>query len=189
MQRSSSSGVDDAFGASLALSRDGGTLAVGASGEDSASTGIEGGGGDDAKGAGAAYVFVRDADGWSQQAFVKASNTGANDAFGGSVALSHDGAVLAVGAVGEDSLATTGEQNDLLESGAVYVFAREDTRWSERAFVKATQPIWEFGGAVALTGDGQTLAVGAAREASAATGIGGEQVDDSRKDAGAVYLY
>jgi len=55
---------------------------------------------------GAVYVFRRSGATWSQQAYVKASNTGASDQFGESVALSADG-TLAVGAPGESSAATS----------------------------------------------------------------------------------
>ena len=41
----------------------------------------------------------------------------------------------------------------------------------------------------ALSSDGSTLAVGVSGESSAATGINGNQADDSRFGAGAVYLY
>jgi hypothetical protein len=61
-----------------------------------------------------------------QQAYVKASNTGANDLFGRAVALSADGNTLAVGAIWEDSAATGvgGNQNDntAVNAGAVHVF-------------------------------------------------------------------
>jgi hypothetical protein len=64
----------------------------------------------------------------SQQAYVKASNTGADDSFGASVALSADGSTLAVGASGEAGNATgvNGNQadNTTSNSGAVYVFTR-----------------------------------------------------------------
>jgi len=42
---------------------------------------------------------------------------------------------------------------------------------------------------VALSGDGSTLAVGADGEANNATGINGNQADNSATNAGAVYLY
>ena len=51
------SGFGDLFGNSVALSGDGVILAVGAPGEDSAATGIDGPQLDDAGEAGAAYVF------------------------------------------------------------------------------------------------------------------------------------
>ena len=49
------------------------------------------------------------------------------------------------------------------ESGAVYVFTRSGTTWTERAYLKApnAQPYDEFGSAVAVSGDGTTLAVAA----------------------------
>ncbi|HEY0189996.1 MAG TPA: FG-GAP repeat protein, partial [Kofleriaceae bacterium] len=63
---------------------------------------------------------------WSQQAYLKASNTGANDLFG--VYLSLSGSTLAVGAVGEASAATGvgGDQadNTAVGAGAVYIFVR-----------------------------------------------------------------
>lgn len=46
-----------------------------------------------------------------------------------------------------------------------------------------------FGRAVSLAADGNTLAVGANGEDSNATGIGGNQADNSVAAAGAVYLY
>jgi hypothetical protein len=78
--KASNTGAGDFFGSSLALSADGNTLAVGAYLEDSAATGIGGNQADDsATNAGAVYVFVRSGATWSQQAYVKASNTGAGD--------------------------------------------------------------------------------------------------------------
>lgn len=46
-----------------------------------------------------------------------------------------------------------------------------------------------FGHRVAMTADGNILAVAAVLERSAATGIGGDQSDDSAPFAGAVCLY
>ena len=70
-----------------------------------------------APGAGAVYVFSRSDTTWTQQAYVKASNTGACDQFGFSLSLSSDGNTLAVGASREGSNATgigaDGEDNDL----------------------------------------------------------------------------
>jgi len=141
-------------------------------------------------------VFVRDdLEIWTQQAYVKASNTDAGDRFGWSVALSGDGSTLAIGARWEDSNATgiDGDQADNSASfaGAVYVFVRDELDiWTQQAYVKAsnTDADDEFGHSVALSGDGSTLAVGAYLEASNATGIDGDQADNTAF-AGAVYLY
>ena len=194
--KASNTGGADQFGSSIALSADGSTLAVGVPYEDSAATGVGGDQADNsATSAGAVYVFVRRGTQWSQQAYLKASNTGANDLFGSSVALSADGSILAVGAQGEDGAATGigGNQadNSAADAGAVYVFARSGTTWSQAAYVKAsnTGAGDAFGFRVALSGDGATLAVAAVLEDSAANGIGGNQADNSAASAGAVYVF
>ena len=46
-----------------------------------------------------------------------------------------------------------------------------------------------FGQSMALSGDGNTLAVGAFGERSAATGVNGDQADNSASVAGAVYVF
>jgi hypothetical protein len=180
----------DEFGYGLALWGD--TLAVSAWGERSAATGV---GGDQldnsARDAGAVYVFRRSGTTWAQEAYIKASNTGARDEFGASLALWDD--TLAVGAPEEDSSAqgVGGSQVDdaALDSGAVYVFRRTGTTWAQEAYVKAsnTEEFDEFGVSVALYGD--VLAVGAYLEDSAATGVGGDQGDRSALDSGAVYIF
>ena len=67
-------------GRTLAMSRDGNTLAVASPDESSAATGVNGNQKDDtASGSGAVYVFTRGGAGkpWAQQAYLKASNTDA----------------------------------------------------------------------------------------------------------------
>ncbi|MCX4246394.1 FG-GAP repeat protein [Paraliomyxa miuraensis] len=196
--KASNAELADYFGASVALADDGNTLAVGAREERSAATGIDGDEGDNAAGySGAVYVLVRDASQrWSQQAYVKASNTGGVDYFGGSVALSRDGRTLAVGAIEEDgdAIGIGGDQGNELasNSGAVYVYVQDGTgQWVHGAYVKAsnTAEFDEFGASVALSGDGTTLAVGAPEEDGHATGIGGDATSNLARDAGAVYLY
>ena len=129
-----------------------------------------------------------------QGAYIKASNTDADDSFG-AIAISADGSTLAVGASGESSSAVgvNGDQldNNAMSSGAVYVFTRTGTTWQQQAYLKAsnTQPMAGFGGTVALSADGSTLAVGALQEPSAATGIDGNQADTSAPKAGAVYIF
>src|ERR1700731_1795785 len=135
--KASNAKASDQFGASLALSGDGNTLAVGATGESSSATGINGNQADTSMaGAGAGYIFTRSGATWSQQAYVKASNTGEKedgDQFGYSVAISNDGNTLAAGAVAEKSAATgiNGDQSNKGAdgSGAVYVFTRSGGTW------------------------------------------------------------
>jgi hypothetical protein len=186
----------DMFGTPVALSADGNTLAVTALGEDSSATGIDGNQADNAASlSGAVYVFARIAGVWSQQAYVKASNTAAGDAFGENLALSADGNTLAVAAPGEDSSATGigGNQadNSMSSAGAVYIFSRSGTTWTQQAYIKAsnTGDGDSFGESVAISGDGNTLAVGAQGEDSSATDVGGDQANNTTNNAGAVYVF
>jgi len=88
----------------LALSADGTTLAAGATGDASATTGINGNPCDTSAGSsGAAFMFRRKASVWEQTAYVKASNTLENTQFGSDVALSADGSTLVTGSEAEES--------------------------------------------------------------------------------------
>ncbi len=186
----------DAFGAAVSLSADGNTLAVGAEQEASADRGVNADQSDNsAERAGAVYVFVREADTWSQQAYLKASNADTYDYYGTAVSLSADGNTLAVGANWEDG-GTTGvnadeSDNSADSSGAVYVFIRDGDTWTQQAYLKAsnTDADDEFGDAISLSADGDTLAVGANQEASVATGVDNDQNDNSAHYAGAVYVF
>jgi hypothetical protein len=61
--------------------------------------------------------------------------------------------------------------------------------WTQKAYLKASNSNadYEFGVSLALTGD--SLAVGAYREDSNATGINGNQADNSAPNSGAVYFF
>src|SRR5207248_644726 len=127
------------FGRSVAISGD--TVVIGAEHESSAATGVGGNQADNsASAAGAAYVFVRSGTTWTQEAYLKASNAGANDGFGESVAISGD--TVVVGAANEDSHATGVDANQADESaadsGAAYVFVRSGTTWAQQAYLKAS---------------------------------------------------
>lgn len=194
--KASNTGETDRFGGTIALSSAGTTLAVGALGDDSGSNGINGdqdGTGD--SDSGAVFVFVRDGLDWEQQAYIKSSNSSLNDAFGTSVALSGTGDVLAVGARWEDGgdMGVGGNEadNSASSSGAVYVFRRAAGEWQQEAYVKASNTGMNdnFGVAIALSDDGETLAVGATEEDSSATGINGDGDDDGADESGAVYVF
>lgn len=236
---------------SLSLSADGNTLAIGDIYEPSAATGVNGDATDNsAANSGAVFIYLRSNGTWSQQAYVKASNTEADDYFGYSVALSANGNTLAVGANYEDGNDVLDGGNDALNgnslSGAAYVFARNSASWTQQAYVKGSDATQLFGSSLALSGDGNTLVVGApgddthgadtgrvfvflrngsswaysesllasnyanqdqfgcavalsadgsslavtaCQEASAATGIDGDQSDNSAGLSGAVYIF
>jgi ketosteroid isomerase-like protein len=190
--KASNTDVKDFFGFGIAISGD--TIVVGAYGEDSSATGVNGNQQDNsASYAGAAYVFRRDSQGsWSQQAYLKASNTDEQDQFGESVAISGD--TIVVGAEWEASSATgvdgNQQDNSASHAGAAYVFTRDSQgSWSQQAYLKAsntdTQDYFGFG--IAISGD--TIVVGAYGEASSATGVNGNQQDNSAWRAGAAYVF
>ncbi|WP_146854713.1 MBG domain-containing protein [Brevifollis gellanilyticus] len=181
----------DNFGWSVAIS--GNTVVVGALGEASSATGVNGTGSDQsAPGAGAAYVFVRNGTTWTQQAYLKASQVTAEDRFGCSVAVSGD--TVVVGAYAEDggSTGVNGTPDEALgldgNGGAAYVFARTGTTWNQQAYLKAHQVSMHdcFGYSVAVSGD--TVVVGAYGEDGGATGVNGP-VDELQEGAGAVYVF
>lgn len=187
---------NDQFGSVVRLSGDGNTLAVGATGEDSNATSIDGDQTSNAaSGSGAVYVFARSGAAWSQQAYIKATNTRTNDNFGTALAISADGNTLAVGANSEDSGATgiNGDQMSSAASGsgAVYVFTRVVATWSHQAYVKASNTEAQdwFGWSVALSGDGNTLVVGAVDEDGNATGVNGSPANNLSTDSGAIYVF
>ena len=177
----SNRGATDGFGACVSLS--GNWLAVGAHGEDSGN--VDDPDDNSAASSGAVYVFQRDGDSWSEQAYLEASNLGTGDLFGRSVSLSGD--TLAVGATGEGSGDPRDPANELAaSSGAVYVFQREGTEWRQQAYLKASNlgEGDQFGHSVSLRGD--VLAVGAIREAS---GDRNKPDDNSVASSGAVYVF
>ena len=180
--KASNAEADDEFGRSVALN--GNTLVVGAPGE-------AGNGSDpsdnSATFAGAAYVFVRDSVGspgqWTEQAYLKAANAEAQDAFGSAVALAGD--TIVAGAHGEDSNGSDPSDNSATFAGAAYVFTRVNGTWNQQAYLKASNADTndEFGIAVAL--DGSTLALGASGESS----DGSDPSDNSALLAGAAYVF
>ncbi len=134
----SDAAADDNFGTAVDISGD--TIVVGAPKDD-----------DDGTDSGAAYVFVRNAGVWTQQAKLTASNAGAGDNFAGAVAL--EGDTVVAGAVFEDSTAS--------DTGAAYVFTRAGVSWSEQQILTASDGAVQdlFGVAVSINAD--TIIVGA----------------------------
>ncbi|MEP1385469.1 MAG: cadherin-like beta sandwich domain-containing protein [Paraglaciecola sp.] len=172
-------------------------LVVGASGEDSEATGINGD--QDSSfhsGSGAAYVFERSLVGnqaiWQQTAYLKASNTQSNDAFGFSVAIWEN--TIVVGAYGEKNInaGVEAEQDNFTNRniGSAYVFIKENGEWIQQAYLKPSHveiKDYFFGYSVDIYND--TIAIGAPRESSDATGINGDQTNTLSESSGAVYVF
>ena len=144
----------DLFGNSIAIS--GETIVIGAPGVDDA--GPE---------AGAAYVFVRTAEEWGQQAKLIGADIGIFDRFGATVAVHENTAII--GAHGKDEVG--------VDSGAAYIFVRNGTSWTQQAKLthQNAVPGDEFGFAVAVYGDNAL--------------VGAHLSDAAGPDSGAVYLF
>jgi len=143
-----------------AISDNGDTIVVGAFGEDA--------GGVDA---GAVYVFVRSGNTWTQEAKLMASDAQAGDNFGNRTAITGNGNTIVVGARGED----TGG----VDAGAVYVFDRVGSVWSQQTKLQSSdkQAGDHFGGDCSISGIGKTIIVTASYE------------DTGGVDAGAAYIF
>lgn len=126
--------ASDQFGYAVAISGD--TAIVGVPSNDASGTFNQG----------AAYVFVRNGSTWSQQAQLVANDAANNDAFGWSVAVSGDTAVI--GSYNDD-VGSNGDQ------GSAYVFVRSGSTWSQQAKLTSSNGAtndW-FGYSVAVSGD------------------------------------
>jgi len=197
----------DSLGYSVAVSDDGNTVIAGTAEESCLNPGVNPPGCNNDRAlppgvevnpgasAGAAYVWSRTGNAWTEMAFLKSSNPSQYDWFGVRTAISGDGNTVVVEAQNEDSNAKgiNGNQSDNSadESGAVYIFTRTGNTWVQRAYVKGsnTEAFDEFGSAISISRDGKTLVVGARMEGSAAKGVNGNQNDNSALETGAAYVF
>jgi hypothetical protein len=134
-------GASDYFGWEVSISEDGNTVVVGAYNNDEVDTN-----------AGAAYIFTRSGTTWSQQAKLTASDGAANDWLGYTVDISNNGNTAVVGSQQEDSVAA--------DSGAVYIYYRSGTTWSQQAKLKASDAQTSdklTATSVTISGDGKTI--------------------------------
>jgi len=198
--KASNNDASDSFGASVSL--DGDTIVVGATNEDSATTAIINGttapDNDSSSNSGAVYVYKRTGSNWAQEAYIKASNNSAADLFGYSVSIDND--TLVVGAYLESSDQRTitngttaaSTDNSMAGTGAVYVYKRSGSTWTQQAYIKAVNSNVSdnFGRSVYINNN--TLVVGANLEDSSQTTVtnGTTAASDNDKSAsGAVYVF
>jgi Bacterial Ig-like domain (group 3)/Divergent InlB B-repeat domain len=137
-------------GQSVALSADGNTAVVG--------------GWNDNSGTGAAWVYTRSGTTWSQQGPKLVGSGASGPAHQGfSVAVSGDGNTALVGGPRDDS-----------STGAVWVFVRSGTTWSQQGSKLVDNATLdggeEDGYSVALSGDGETALVGSPYDQATAGG-------------------
>jgi len=157
----------DDFGGAVAI--DGDVIVIGAPEDD-----------DDGSSSGAAYVFRFDGTEWAQEQKLTAFDADGGDDYGYSVAISGD--TIIVGANRDDL-------PGLSRAGSVYVYRFVAGSWEHEDHLTAPDIAADdrFGTSVAI--DGDTLVVGAFNEDSNATGINGDQSDNSAYESGAVYIF
>lgn len=191
--KTSNSETLDSFGSAVALNALGNMLVATSPSEDG--DGIEANPTENnsATDSGAAYVFRHDGSGWYESDYIKADNTQAGDYFGSALALDSSGNTLVIAAIGEDgSGAGVQSLSDELatDAGAAFVFNYDGIQWHAPIYLKARAPTAgdEFGGAVAMTADGLSIAVGARRESGLGIGLGAVE-DESAGSSGAAYVF
>ena len=135
----SDSKADDAFGFGVAISGD--TVVVGAN----AGTVLP------SVDPGAAYVFTRVGNTWSEQAKLTASGGAPDDNFGYSVALSGDTAVVGM----------PGDAGGALGLGSARVFTRRGTAWTEQATLTVAEALPGEGLGASTSVSGDTVVIGA----------------------------
>lgn len=144
--------ASDWFGYRVAVSADGSTVVVGAEEVDSQR--------------GAVYVYRWNGSSWVEIKLT-ASDPAAGDSFGYSVSVSADGNIVVVGAPGDDS-----------QQGAAYAYRWNGSTWAETR-ISAEDGVAgdRFGNSVAVSGDSNTIVVGAYFD------------DDKGSSSGSVYVF
>jgi len=146
--------ADDYFGISVSMSGD--YAIVGACGDD-----------DNGADSGSAYIFKRSGTSWSEQAKLVGSDGAAGDAFGYSVSVSGDYAI--VGAYRDDDKGS--------DSGSAHIFKRDGSSWSQQAKLTASDGAASdcFGGSVSISG-GYAI-------------VGAFYDDDNGSNSGSAYIF
>lgn len=141
------------FGSSVSISSDGTTAAISDIG--------------DSNGMSSVRVFTRSGNTWTEQQQFQGSSPEEYDYFGSKLSISGDGNTLVVGSPSSSS------------TGEVYVFTRSGNTWTEQQkFQSSDSEISEdFGGAVEVSLDGNTIIVGSPYN------------DTTFSNSGATYIY
>lgn len=153
--------ANDNFGVSTAITSDGTRVVIGAHAADVGAVDT-----------GAAYVFVNDGTSWKQEAKLSASDRLAGDLFAVSASINSDGSRIAIGA-------TASDPTGVVNAGAVYIYVRTGTTWTQEAKLTATDKVAGdfFGSAVALNSDSSRIVIGAS------------SADVGAVDTGAAYIF
>jgi hypothetical protein len=156
--------ANDQFGWSVSISHSGTRAVIGARYQDVSFAND-----------GSAFIFYLSSGTWSPEWRLSNTDRQAQDEFGYSVAIDGNGSYAIVGAIRED---TNGDA-----AGAVYIFARSGTSWSQQAKIQSSdiQIGDKFGSAVSINQDGTYAIIGTGEEDGGA--------GDPISNAGAAYVF
>lgn len=165
---------DGYFGSSLAFNTDGTYLAVGSTQNDPT---------------GQFYVMTRSGSTWTQQQGPIRPSDYSGYEFGGddagcSIDIDENGTTIVLGAIHHD-----GSGGVLADSGAIYVFTRSGSTWTQQQgpiFASDAAAGAQFGNAVSISKDGNTIAVGARLAQSSSGSIAG---GGAAGNSGKVYIF
>ena len=151
----------DRFGYSVSINGNGDRVAIGVVNEDSTGT----------TNSGAIYIFTRSGGTWIQEAKLLTNDKVTEDQLGYSVSMNDNGDIVAAGARGVDF-------NTITQAGAVYIFTRSGTTWTQEAKISASDKQTEdlFGFSVDISGSGNRVVAGAATKNTAGTVAGAAYV-------------
>lgn len=136
--------VNSEAGWSVSLSADGNILAVGEPGSNS--------------GKGGAAIYARSGSTWNLLTTISGTGgSGTVQLQGTSVSLSGDGRTLAIGGPDNSS-----------NAGAVWIFIGSGSSWTQKQIITSPDASAKFGSSVALSADGNTLAIGGPQDTSGA---------------------
>jgi len=136
--------IDDRFGWSVSMSTDGNTAIVGAYHKNPVTPG-------------AAYIFTRSGDTWTQQEKIIASDAEVSAKFGLATSISSDGNTAVVGA----------SRTSPSDTGAAYIFTRSGSAWTEQQKIVGSAVIEgdQFGDFVSISDDGNTVVSASSKSA------------------------
>ena len=122
---------------------------------------------------GAAFVFLRVGKTWTLEAKITSSVKSSSSWYGKIVSITNDSTRIAISAHQDDPAG-------VLNAGAVYIYKRNGTTWTEEAIITASDKVTndQFGSHLAITGDGTRVIIG-----SSSADVGGVT------NCGAVYVF
>jgi hypothetical protein len=143
---------------------------------------------------GAAYVFSQVVPGSRfvrDPTVLSTPRVGSGNQFGAAVAISQDGNTVVIGEPGEDTFIAAENGGGGSNSGAVYVYRNQnlgDLRMQQPAIIKAKFPQQDarFGSSVAVTENGDQIAVGAIGESGLQFGVDGILPSERAERSGSV---